>query len=273
MYDEMPVPKVNRTLLLHLLFFLIVSSEFLPVVAASPTSSPSLTTELFRREDNSSNTTADAQPLDCTTQFSTDYYGFGVRLGVYFAWVGAYLANTLLPSEIAGSLDTNAIFLLALLVSLFKGSLAHQIQQIDGLIVMQLSSGFLFSSMSIWGYRTTIYQRDGPQGISHFGHFGTHGRLLLTAGISIYGTWFWSEGIKDGLESASDPACKVLYTWFFTPLRVNGGIEVFYIMVSAGCSIFYCSMCLAAAIAVAAKLFREGWKGQMKYETGYNARE
>jgi hypothetical protein len=263
------LPKLNRTLLLHVLFVLVFSS----VTASSPTSSsPSLTSELFRREGNN-NTTAEDQPLDCTTQFSTDYYGFGVRLGVYFAWFGAYLSNTLLPSEIAGSLDTNTIFLLALIVSLFKGSLVHQIQQIDGLIVMQLSSGFLFSSMSIWGYRTTIYQRDGPKGISHFGHFGTHCRLLLTAGISVYGAWFWSEGIKDGLMVAPDPACKVLYTWFFTSLRVNGGIDFFYIIVSAGCAVFYCSMCLAAVISVAAKLFREGWKGKMKYETGYNARE
>jgi hypothetical protein len=261
-------PKVNRTLLLQVLFFLTVSSSFIPVMA-SPTSSPTLATELFRRDNN---TAAAAMPLDCTTQFSTDYYGFGVRLGVYFTWLGAYFSNTLLPSEIAGSLDTNTIFLLALLLSLFKGSLAHQIQQIDGLVVMGLSSGFLFSSLSIWGYRTTLYHREGPQGISHFGHFGTHCRLLLTTAISVYGTWFWWEGVQDGLVIASDPVCKELYTWFFTKLRVTGGIDKLYIVMTVSCSIFYSSMCLAAVVSMAAKLLRVGWKGKMKYETGYNVR-
>jgi hypothetical protein len=88
--------------------------------------------------------------LDCSTGSSGDYYGFGVRLGVYFAWLSSYFANLFLPSEVMGSLDTNSIFLLALLISLFRGTIMNQLYQIDGLMVMQLSSGFLFSSMSIW---------------------------------------------------------------------------------------------------------------------------
>jgi len=44
-------------------------------------------------------------------------------------------------------------------------------------------------------------------------------------------------------------------------------------VMTAGCSIFYCSMCVAAVISFAVKLFKVGWKGKMKYETGYNHRE
>ena len=108
------------------------------------------------------------KPLDCTTDTSLDYYGFGVRLGVYFAWLSSYFANILLPSEIAGALDTNSIFLLALIASLLRGSGTRDIAKIDGLVIMQLCSGFLFSSLSIWGYRTSYYHKEGPKGIRHF---------------------------------------------------------------------------------------------------------
>jgi hypothetical protein len=196
-------------------------------------------------------------------------------LGVYFAWLAAYFSNILLPSEIAGSLDTNSIFLLALLISLFRGSLKHEIHQVDGLIVMHLSSGFLFSSLSIWGYRTTHYARakDSVRGIRHFGNFGTHARLALTTAISVYGTWFWWEGVEDGLDIAELPECKKLYTWFFAKCSINGGIDKYYIFITVACSLYYSAMCIAAVSAVVAKLVRVGWKGMLKYETGLNPRE
>lgn len=61
-------------------------------------------------------------PIHCQTMRAPDYYGLGVRLGIYCAWFQAYIANTMLPSEIAGAADTNAIFLLTLTVAMIKCS-------------------------------------------------------------------------------------------------------------------------------------------------------
>jgi hypothetical protein len=244
--------------------FLIISGFGLAAASRSPA-----TFDLLQRNV----TTETSEPLDCTTEFSGDYYGFGVRLGVYFAWLSSYFANTLLPSEIAGSLDTNSIFLLGLLISLFKSSLKGEIMQIDGLVIMQLSSGFLFSSLSIWGYRTSQYQKDGPTAIQQFGKFGTHCRLTLAVAISMYGTWFWWEGLEDGLAIAEDPRCRKIYTWFFAELPVRGGIDIFYIITSFSCSIYYGIMFLVAVIAHMVKLIQVGWKEKMRYETGYSIRE
>lgn len=224
---------------------------------------------LFAR-DNSSG------PVDCTTDYSLDYYGFGVRLGVYFAWLSSYFANTFLPDEISGTLDTNTIFLLALLVSLFNGTHAHKLFQIDALIVLHLSSGFLFSSLSIWGYRTLHYQMHGVDAIRMYGGVGTHCRLMLVTAISVYGAWFWGEGVDDGLKIAEDPACSQTYTWFFAFWRVDGGIKIFYRVVTIGCSIYYGAMCLAAAVTILYKLFASGhwdWKKKMTFETGLNRNE
>jgi hypothetical protein len=219
------------------------------------------------------NATSGPAPLDCTTDFSNDYYGFGVRLGVYFSWLSSYFANLLLPSEIAGSLDTNAIFLLALIASLFNGTHLRQIQQIDALIIMQLSSGFLFSSFSVWGYRTSYYQKEGPAAIKRFGGWGTHCRLLLAASISTYGTWFWWKGVRDGLITSDNPECQKIFTWFFAYLPVLGGIDKMYIVISMCCAIYYCTMLVAAIVAVISKVFRTGLKEKLTFETGFSASE
>jgi hypothetical protein len=69
------------------------------------------------------------------------------RIGIYCVWLTSHLANNYVPSEIAGSLDANAIFLLALIVTLFKGTAAtgdEKLKYIDGLILMHLCSGYIF---------------------------------------------------------------------------------------------------------------------------------
>lgn len=236
------------------------------MVHAHPTSTP---TNALESRQNSTNT----EPLNCTTTYSSDYYGFGVRLGVYFAWLTSYFANTMLASEISGSLDTNCIFLVALLISLFRGTINNQLYQIDGLILMHLASGFLFSSLSIWGYRTLVYQTDGPRGIRQFGGWGTHGRLALITAISVYGTWFWWEGTEDGLALAQDERCQTLKTWLFATFTVGKGINIYYIMVSLGCSIYFGSMCVAGVFASGFKLFKRGFGPRLRMETGLNETE
>jgi hypothetical protein len=246
----------------------IVIHFLLPVAAA-----PGLAgfPELQQRADS-----AQSQRLDCTTSESGDYYGFGVRLGVYFTWLSSYFANTMLPGEVSGSLDTNCIFLLALLASLFRGTLSGTLYQIDGLMVMHLSSGFLFSSLSIWGYRTLYYQHEGPKAIEHFGGWGTHIRLALITSISLYGAWFWWEGIEDGLkvnEAPGAPECKQLWTWFFHTWNVDGGIHIYYIVVTIGCAIYFGIMCFIAFLAWFLKIYRRGLIENIRYQTGLHETE
>jgi hypothetical protein len=253
----------RRILILLSIVFVIANCN---LASASPISTPF---DIFPRNATSPE---QAHP-DCTTQFSNDYYGFGVRLGVYFSWLGSYFANLLLPSEISGLLDTNCIFLLALIASLFNGTHLNEILQIDALIIMQLCSGFLFSCLSIWGYRTSYYQKEGPVAIKRFGGLGTHCRLILTTAISIYGTWFWWEGLDDGLNTSANPDCQEIFTWFFTYLPVRGGIDKLYIVITVGCSLFYCTMLITALATVLYKLPQIGWKGRLSFETGFSVFE
>ena len=201
------------------------------------------------------NKTAIDLNLDCSSQFGADYYGVGVRLGIYFSWLTSWIANVFVPEEIAGALDANTMFLLSVMASIFYSTRKGILSYIDGLILMHLSSGYLFGCLSCWGYRTRHYHHEGPMGIRHFGRFGTHCRLVLAVAISAYGIWFWTDGVSDGLQIPISPStgklipcqCYPLETFFFAKLRVYGGIRYFYIVMSIGSTLYYASMILAAA--------------------------
>jgi hypothetical protein len=202
-----------------------------------------------------------ADEYSCTSDRASDYYGLGVRLGIYFIWLQGWIANTMLPSEIGSAATSNTVFILTLFIAMTKDSLRGHLAQIDGLVLMHLCGGATFGVLSIWGYRTRLYVDNGPKAVGYFGSWGTHARVILSFAISIYGLWFWAWGITsgglrvlgpgDGMEEADpgNPAeCSVLYTFLFAKLPINGGIRYFYIVVSAGCAIYFGAMMLVSVL-------------------------
>lgn len=219
--------------------------------------------------------------FSCETQRSGDYYGLGVRLGFYFQWLTSWLANISIPGEVAGALDTNAIFLFALLVSMVRCTVTQLLMQLDGLLLMHLSGGTMFSILSIWGYRTCHYNVEGTSGIRHFGGFGTHLRLLLCTAITAYGLWYWVYGTTGGLPTL-DGECGEVYTFMFAKVRATGGIRIYYIFICISCLVYFGTMLLVSTIAAYARLTKvlnlttsRRWKAssRLKFATGFNQKE
>jgi hypothetical protein len=231
------------------------------------------------------------QQITCQTVRAPDYYGLGVRLGIYFSWLQGYIANTMLSSEVAGSLDTNTIFLLTLLVAMIKCSRIRMLEQIDGLILMHLSGGTIFGVLSIWGYRTVQYTEEGPRAIRHFGGFGTHARLIVSLAVSVFGLWFWMFGVtggldpmgpNDGMQPPNSPECGTLYTFMFGKVRADGGIRIFYIIVCICCIIYFGVMLLVSTLAgysrvrtmiQLAQSKRWADSSRLRFATGFNYKE
>jgi len=234
----------------------------------------------------------DGLTLECHSGRATDYYGLGVRLGIYFSWLGNYMANTVLPSEFGPAADTSTIFLLTLLVAMTNDSRSRDLNQIDGLVLMHLCGGSIFGILSLWGYRTRLYRDRGPRAVRLFGGFGTHIRLAVSLGVSIFGLWFWLYGVKGALRSMAGPdditqppnppECAVLYTFFFAKLRADGGIRIFYIMTCVSCILYYGVMLVVSSLAGWVSFGRlveliqfHKWTTQNrgKYATGFSQQE
>jgi hypothetical protein len=216
----------------------------------------------------------------CATDRSSDYYGLGVRLGIYLGWITSWLANVSVPDEIAGSLDTSAIFLFAVVVALVRCTITGLVSRLDGLILMHLAGGAVFSVMSLWGYRTCYYINQGPRGIANFGGWGTHLRLLLCMTVSGYGLWYWYYGVNGSLYSgpAGDPDCGQQYTFFFAKLPVDGGIRYWYIFVCSCCTAYFAVMTVASFLGPITRLMKMRWlakykffhySSRLKYATGF----
>lgn len=196
--------------------------------------------------------------IECQTAVASDYYGLGVRLGIYFAWLQAYLANTLLASAIPSAADTNTIFLLTLLIAMLNDSVSATLSQVDGLILMHLCGGTVFGTLSLWGYRTRLYKDNGPAAVRLFGGYGTHIRMLICLAVSTYGVWFWGWGATGKLDSMTElpglkppnpSECSETYTFFFAKLPITGGIRYYYLVVSACCTAWFGAMMLMSGLA------------------------
>jgi hypothetical protein len=228
----------------------------------------------------------DPEPLKCESERAPDYYGLGVRLGIYFAWLQGYIANTMLPDEIAGALDTNTIFLFTLLVAMIKCSSVNMLMQIDGLILVHLSGGTLFGVLSIWGYRSCRYVIEGPKAIRHFGGFGTHFRLFLSLCVSVYSLWFWLYGVTGSLVPGGPNGlpptpneCEVLFTFMFAKVRAAGGVRIFYIITNICCTIYFGIMLVVSSLAGYIRVSKmislarsQSWAdtSRLRFATGFN---
>lgn len=194
----------------------------------------------------------------CESDRASDYYGLGVRLGIYFAWLQAWTANAILPSQISGALATNTVFLMTLLVAMVNDSNTGALSRLDGLLLMHLCGGTVFGVLSLWGYRTRLYTQHGRGAIQLFGGYGTHIRMATALAVSLYGLWYWSWGVKyglfalgpdDGMDPPNPSECSKLYTFFFAKLDAAGPIRYYYIVVSASCAAYFGAMLIVSILA------------------------
>lgn len=203
----------------------------------------------------------------CKTELSKDFYGFGIRLGYYCNWAAAWIANNWVPDEIGGAQDQSSILLLALLISMVRTAILESLTRLDALILLELCVGTIWSCLTIWGYRTCLHtnKRKGQRlnGISYFGGFGTHFRLLLTLAVAVYAMWFFAVAAKPvngKLRVADNPKlCETIHVLSKGLPLVHRGIR-YPAIIFAALSILYCGMmCLASfagAITKVKKYFR-----------------
>lgn len=183
--------------------------------------------------------------------FEANMMSEGVRLGLYFSWCTAWLANAGMPNEVFAAQDQVAVFLFANIVALVRCTITDIVTQLDALVMIHLGMGSVLSVLTTWGYRTCFYTAEGPQATRHFGGFGTHLRLLLSLAISLFSLWFWVDAIMpDDTHLLTDYGpCATVYTFMFGKVKANGGIRVFYIITSAFWVVYFGIMLLVAPIA------------------------
>ncbi|KAF2681784.1 hypothetical protein K458DRAFT_79717 [Lentithecium fluviatile CBS 122367] len=184
---------------------------FIPVAGAAPLGYPS--------DQRPALSTRLPHPV-CDFDGNADFYGLGIRVGIYLQWISSLLANRYVPEAIRNLLITNTIFLLAVAIAAAQSTAAGTLRKAESLAVQHLCFGFLFTILSIWGFRIrTKVKVSGAV----FSLAEKSFRLGLSAAICGYGVWYWFVGnYKLSRESCSTA------TFVFGKVDSLGAIRYFY---------------------------------------------
>lgn len=137
----------------------------------------------------------------CGIDGNADFYGLGIRVGIYLQWISSLLANRYVPEAIRNLLITNTIFLLAVAIAAAQATATRDLRKAESLALQHLCFGFLFTVLTVWGFR--IRARVKSLGAA-FSLAEKSFRLGLSAAICGYGVWFWFVGNNSlSVESCS----------------------------------------------------------------------
>lgn len=183
---------------------------------------------LFQRELTADRTSS--KNVACSVNGNPDFYGLGIRLGIYLQWSTLLLANYSLPEAIAANLETNTIFLLAIFVATIVATAQRSVQAAEIVVILHLCFGFLSSILSIWGHRTITRKSKSTR----FSLVGSSLRIALTTAICAYSVWFWFQGF----EQTRSPTCST-YTFIFTKLDIQEAVQIYFRFTSIIATLVY----------------------------------
>ena len=169
----------------------------------------------------SSNTTS--APKQCSHAGKPDFYGLGIRVGMYLQLITAVLANYLHINAVSDNLSTNAIFLMALFIAMVTATTRADLRAEEVVILLQLCFGFLLSVLALLGSRTSLSRFEVSHRRSKLPAAASFFRLTLTTVSCAYAVWFWFLGDA----KLNPPGCPA-YIFLFTRTSIQGGAGTFY---------------------------------------------
>ncbi|KAL8637721.1 MAG: hypothetical protein Q9226_009089, partial [Calogaya cf. arnoldii] len=168
------------------------------------------------------------QVVRCSHDGNPDFYGLGIRVGIYLQLTTAIVAKYFHPEAIPENLTANTIFLLALFAAVATATLDSGLRPEEIVILLQLCFGFLLSVLSLLGGSLRPNDHDEHTTISRPPPFASYLRLILTVAICAYAVWFWFPG-KDEMRMSG---CAT-YMFLLTKVSIFGAARVFYQVQSA----------------------------------------
>src|SRR6266700_2219576 len=84
---------------------------------------------------------------------NSDFYGLGIRLGVYLQLVSAWISNSLNPRTAGDNHNANSIFVFAIVVAIIHAVNTSAIRPIEAWIMIQTCFAFYFTTLSLFGLR------------------------------------------------------------------------------------------------------------------------
>ncbi|KAI1457844.1 hypothetical protein F4805DRAFT_467128 [Annulohypoxylon moriforme] len=109
-----------------------------------------------------------AEVLSCEAIVGNpDFYGLGIRIGVYLQWLTAWVSLLVDPLSAQSVYDVNSVFVFAILVATMIATFADSptIEPVETYIMLQFSLGFFVTTLSTFGLRLHFLR---PSSVAEF---------------------------------------------------------------------------------------------------------
>lgn len=117
-----------------------------------------------------------------------DFYGLGIRLGIYFQWIAQFLANCFLSTEWKSILGASIVFALALTVAVLLLTFEHECTFTAEIIVIL----FIFWGGFLGSYYGSPIMDDMGRLVQQIKFLGTNSAATLPFLLmQIFSLWFW----------------------------------------------------------------------------------
>ncbi len=90
---------------------------------------------------------------------NADFYGLGIRIGIYLQWVSAWLSMLLDPESAERVLDANSAFVFTLVIATIIFA-RHNAAGVEIYIMLQILFGFFITTLSTFGIRVWLMSPD-----------------------------------------------------------------------------------------------------------------
>lgn len=178
----------------------------------------------------------------CPLIQNSDFYGLGIRLGVYTQLISTLLSNHLLPKELGAAWDANFVFLAALLTATVKSVAGSQpLLPVEVFVLLQMMLAYPLAVFSATGSVSIAIvenladgadsywsqeRRDAVSAVTalvraHKDHSpsGKFLRKTLVIAIAVFSVWFWFSGFHRSFDARE--SCKE-HVFLFASVRVDG---------------------------------------------------
>lgn len=203
----------------------------------------------------------------CTHPGNSDFYGLGIRIGIYTQVLSTLISIHCVPSDISGNATSNLIFISALILAFVQQiSNGSNLLIAEAFVIMQLILVFFLTvtpngiyllctewivaflngsilketlkdvaasaevGKSLLYFRSVSKLGSAFHRISPLKRSVRQGLILVTASLNL---WFWVAGIPD-MENHTRTGCPT-FVFFFAPVILTSTIRAVFV---AGASIY-----------------------------------
>jgi hypothetical protein len=168
------------------------------------------------------------QPTPCNHPGNSDFYGLGIRLGIYLQILSTMLCMIDLESSdpLYDAHDSNAILLLATFIAVLKSTPSRSIELVDVVIMLRMIWLIIVCGFSLAHLTEEFKRAKKAQKLAALitTPSALFFRILVVGLVSSYNVWFWFRGVAYFQHGNPCPT----YAFFFAKLAANGRLQGFY---------------------------------------------